>query len=102
MHIYVDLHKHYNDQTDEDNLMYFKLILDKLEKNGFDLNWSRKHLESGSDRLAIITPEFPRDPGRDDDTTKEIRTHQSIMAGLCFVPGLKNNILCPLRGCFTI
>jgi hypothetical protein len=56
MHIYVDLHKHYNGEKDEDNLMYFKLILDKLEKNGFHLNWSRKHLESGSDRLekAVI------------------------------------------------
>jgi hypothetical protein len=90
MHIYVDLHKHYNGETDEDNLRYFKLILDKLEKNGFHLNWSRKHLESGSDRLAIITSEFPRDPGRDDDTTKEIRTHQSIMAGAMFCTWFKN------------
>jgi hypothetical protein len=90
MHIYVDLHKHYNGETDEDNLKYFKLILDKLEENGFDLKWSRNHLESGTSRLAIITSEFPRDPGRDDDTKKEIRTHQSIMAGAMFCTWFKN------------
>jgi hypothetical protein len=90
MHIYVDLHKHYNGETDEDNLRYFKLILDKLEENGFDLKWSRNHLETGTSRLAIITSEFPRDPGRVDDTKKEIRTHESIMAGAMFCTWFKN------------
>jgi len=31
MHIYLDLHKHDNGETDEDNLRYFQRILDKLE-----------------------------------------------------------------------
>jgi hypothetical protein len=84
MHIYIDLHKKYNGETDEDNLMYFKLILDKLEPLGFDLKWSREHLITPKYYLASITSEFPRDEGRDDDTKKEVVARNTVFIGYMF------------------
>lgn len=84
MRIYIDLHQHNNGETKEDNLRYFKLILDKLEPLGFDLRWSRKHLETGKYYLASITSEFPRDEGIYDDTKKEVVTHDTIFVGYMF------------------
>jgi hypothetical protein len=84
VHIYLDLHKKYNGETDEDNLRYFKLILDKLEPLGFELNWSRNHLEKGRYYLATIVSEFPRDEGIYDDTKKSVVTHDTIFIGYMF------------------
>ncbi len=84
MHIYLDLHKKYNGETDEDNLRYFKLILDKLEPLGFELNWSRNHLETPKCYLATIVSEFPRDPGRYDDTKKTVNVYDTVFIGYMF------------------
>jgi hypothetical protein len=84
MHIFIDLDKHYNGETDKDNLRYFKLILDKLEPLGFDLKWSREHLETGKYYLATIVSEFPRDPGRYDDTNKEVNVYSTVFVGYMF------------------
>jgi hypothetical protein len=85
MHIYISLHKHYNGETDEDNLKYFKLILDKLEPLGFDLKWSRNHLETGKYNLASITTEFPRNPGKDlNDTNKGVTVYDTVFVGYMF------------------
>jgi hypothetical protein len=84
MHIYLDLHKKYNGETDEDNLRYFKLILDKLETVGFDLTYSRNHLETGKYYLANITSEFPRDEGLYDDTKKSVNVYSTVFIGYMF------------------
>jgi hypothetical protein len=72
MHIYMDFIT-FTEEAKKEQDIYFELLCNKLEANGYDLKWSRTQYGTGTAKVGAITTE-----------DKVFRTMESILIGYRF------------------